>query len=69
MTISWLEIAEDSDFSLANIPFGVFSSPETIHPRCATAIGDKVVDLAILAEAGIFDEIPDFLPGALPAPL
>jgi fumarylacetoacetase len=47
---------------LANIPFGVFSTPETIQPRCATAIGDTVVDLSILAEAGVFDDIEDFSP-------
>jgi len=62
MTSSWIEIAEDSDFSLENIPFGVFSTREKLLPRCATAIGDTVVDLSILAESGMLDDIPNFSP-------
>ena len=62
MLSSWVKIAEDSDFSLANIPFGIFSTNEKFKPRCATAIGDKVVDLSILAEAGVFADIANFSP-------
>jgi fumarylacetoacetase len=53
---SWLEIPPESDFSLANIPFGVFSVGDS-RPRCGTALADFVIDLSLLAEAGLFDDI------------
>lgn len=56
---AWLDIPEDSDFSLDNIPFGVCSLPKfpTSPRRCVTAVGNKVVDLRILQEAGAFGTI------------
>ena len=56
---SWLDVAPTSDFSLANLPFGICSFP-TLHqprPRCCTILGDHVIDLSLLAEAGLFDGI------------
>lgn len=50
---SWIEIAPESDFSLYNIPFGIFKTA-SLSPRAATAIGDYVVDLSELAKAGLF---------------
>ncbi|CAG8290131.1 unnamed protein product [Penicillium salamii] len=45
-----------SHFSLANIPFGVASSPKhTI--QCATRLDNTVVFLGILQQAGIFEEV------------
>ena len=55
----WLDAAPTSDFSLANLPFGICSFP-TLHqprPRCCTILGDHVIDLSLLAEAGLFDDI------------
>jgi fumarylacetoacetase len=54
---SWLEIAGDCDFTIYNIPFGVFET-EKLSPRCCTAIGEYVVDLAVLAEHGYLDPLP-----------
>lgn len=54
----WISVPEDSDFSLKNIPLGVFSPQELTRPRCATRIGDTVIDLSVLEEAGLFDDIP-----------
>jgi len=51
---SWIEIKPDSDFSLHNIPFGIGLIPES-GPRICTRIGDKVVDLSIMASKGYFD--------------
>jgi fumarylacetoacetase len=48
---SWIEIPADSDFSIHNIPFGVYKSAH--GPRVATAIGDHVVDLFELNAAGL----------------
>ena len=62
---SWLSIPDDSDFSLANIPYGVASVPNKLHsaPFCATAVGSYVVNLGILQDAGAFESIKELLPG------
>ena len=50
---SFLEIDPNSQFHLTNIPFGVFRSKDNQSLRCATRIGDFVIDLAYLeAHAG-----------------
>lgn len=54
---SWVDVPEDSDFSIYNIPFGVFKTGKSA-PRCCTAIGDYVVDLVVLAEHGFFNPTP-----------
>ncbi|MCB9233108.1 MAG: fumarylacetoacetase [Bacteroidia bacterium] len=41
---SWVESAQGSDFSIQNLPFGIYQM-EGITPRAASAIGDQVVDL------------------------
>jgi len=50
---SWLPVSSDSDFSIYNLPFGVFQT-NNLTPRAGIAIGDKIVDLATAAEAGLF---------------
>ncbi len=51
---SWVESANsaDTDFPLNNLPYGVFST-NSLEPRCGVAIGDQVLDMAALEEAGI----------------
>lgn len=44
---SWVDIPKDSDFSIYNIPFGVYSKGPG-HYAIATAIGDFVLDLDVL---------------------
>lgn len=53
---SWVPGANDpaGAFPLNNLAFGVFSTGD--GPRCAVAIGDKVLDLAALQAAGL---LPD----------
>ena len=52
---SFLPIAADSDFSLHNIPFGIFhlKSETASQARCASRLGDFVIDLAALVSAGL----------------
>ncbi len=57
---SWIEVSPDSDFSIHNIPFGVYSDASVAHHAC-TAIGDHVVDLFELASAGLIDVKPELL--------
>lgn len=51
---SWLESANDPtcDFSIQNLPFGIFSDVRNATPRAGVAIGDAIVDLAALRAAG-----------------
>jgi len=53
---TWLKVADDSDFPIQNIPFGIFRT-ELKDPVPATRIGDTVVDLSILADFGYFDKL------------
>ena len=57
--MSWLNIAPDSHFSIANIPFGIISSSTDATPRPAVAIGDYALDLKVFAAAGGFDPVTD----------
>jgi fumarylacetoacetase len=59
---SWVEAANDpgSDFPLQNLPYGVFRTPAIPVPRIGAAIGDRVLDLAAAAEAGLLpDSVAD----------
>lgn len=50
---SWLSIPGDSDFSLYNLPFGVFHTGEG-RARAGIGIGDHILDLQAAAEANLF---------------
>jgi fumarylacetoacetase len=53
---SWVPVPENSDFSLRNLPYGVFSTAES-GPRIGVAIGEHVLDLKVLAQEQIFDDL------------
>jgi fumarylacetoacetase len=55
MLSSWLDVPKNSDFSLENIPFGVCSIQSDGRRHCVTAIGNTVVDLEVLQDAGAFE--------------
>lgn len=55
-TDCWVPIPENSDFSIHNIPFGIFTNSSTTK-RVGVAIGDHVIDLALVAETGIFNSL------------
>jgi fumarylacetoacetase len=50
---SWISIPSDSDFTLENIPFGIFSAEGPA--RAGIAIGNQVLDLTVLQEFGLLD--------------
>ncbi len=54
---SWIEVSSDSDFPIQNIPFGVFKTKLGGDARCASRIGDYVIDLSELASLGYFDDL------------
>ncbi|MEP4534216.1 MAG: fumarylacetoacetase [Cyclobacteriaceae bacterium] len=53
---SWIDISPESDFSIYNIPFGIYKNEKTEH-AAATAIGNWVVNLHALHEGGYFNGI------------
>jgi fumarylacetoacetase len=55
---SWIESANASecDFPIQNLPFGIFSICADT-PRAGIAIGDQIVDLSVIEDAGLFGNI------------
>ena len=53
---SWVEVPEGSDFPIQNLPFGIFRVGSEA-PRAGVAIGNKVLDLAKLAELGYLNDL------------
>ncbi len=50
-----IDVAKDSDFSIHNIPFGIFSTADK-SMRAGVAIGDQIIDLLALHQlGGVFD--------------
>jgi len=50
---SWMDVPKNSDFPIQNIPFGVCKPKGTGEPRVCSAIGEYIVDLAILEKEGL----------------
>lgn len=53
---SWIEVPQNSDFPIQNIPFGVFLTKDDIV-TIGTRIGDSVIDLNALYQLGYFEGI------------
>ena len=51
---SWLGIPAESHFPVQNLPFGIFSTRAAPKPRVGVAVGDLVLDLQRLSQAGLF---------------
>ena len=49
-----INIPENSDFSIHNIPFGIFST-KNLSPRAGVAIGNHILDLVALSQLNVFD--------------
>ena len=55
---SFVPVARDSHFPIQNLPFGIFTTPANYAPRAGVAIGDQVLDLSVLEQAGLLDVVP-----------
>jgi fumarylacetoacetase len=55
--ISWVEVPQNSDFPIQNIPFGVFQTAN-LNTRVGSRIGDYVVDLKSLYILGYLENLP-----------
>jgi len=53
---SWISVPSNSDFSIYNLPYGVFKT-KRISARVGIAIGDKIIDLSVLHDEGFFADI------------
>ncbi len=51
---SFIEVGRNSHFPIQNLPYGVFRPAGGATPRVGVALGDFVVDLSVLDEAGLF---------------
>ena len=54
---SWIEIPQDSDFPIQNIPFGIATQKNAKEGRVVTRIGDTVIDISQLGELGYLNEL------------
>ena len=52
---TFVDIPAGSDFPLENLPYGIFLPAGSDRPRPGTAIGDWVVDLAVLEAASLLE--------------
>ncbi len=53
---SWVNVPAESDFPIQNLPYGIFKT--TIgSPRMGVAIGEYILDLRRVAQAGLLDTI------------
>jgi fumarylacetoacetase len=53
---SWLDVADESDFPIQNIPFGVFLTRENVV-TVGTRIGNYAIDLGALQQLNYFEDI------------
>lgn len=51
---TWVSVPNNSDFSIYNLPFGIFSF-HADAPRAGIAIGEQIIDLAAVSELGLLD--------------
>ncbi|PKS05042.1 hypothetical protein jhhlp_008408 [Lomentospora prolificans] len=58
---SWLDVDAASDFSLANLPFGIISTTAYAIPRVGVALGNYVIDMKELSCHPEFYRVFDFI--------
>ena len=56
---SWINVPENSDFPIQNLPYGCYVFKNDPHnesvPTICVAIGEYVLDLSVIYNAGLFD--------------
>lgn len=53
---SFIEVPQHSDFTIQNLPYGVFKPTPNAAPRVGVAIGSFVLDLSVLADRGLLGD-------------
>lgn len=54
---SWVEVPNQSDFPLQNLPFGIFKTAQ-LSPRVGVALGNQIIDLKTLFVLGYLENLP-----------
>jgi fumarylacetoacetase len=54
---SWVNVPQNSDFPIQNLPFGIFKSVQMM-PRVGVRIGDHVLDMKTLFVLGYLENLP-----------
>lgn len=54
MRYSFIETKQECDFPIQNLPYGIFQ-PNSLSPRVGAAIGEYVLDLSVIDEAGLLN--------------
>jgi fumarylacetoacetase len=54
---SWVNVPEQSDFPIQNLPFGIYST-ESKTQRVGVAIGNEILDISSLFELNYLNELP-----------
>lgn len=52
---TWVDVPENCDFSIYNLPFGIYSKKE--NRKVGVAIGNELIDLGMALETGVFDHL------------
>jgi fumarylacetoacetase len=53
---SFVPVAPESHFPIQNLPYGVFVRKDHQEPHIGVAIGEHVLDLFVIANAGLFND-------------
>ena len=53
---SWVEVPQNSDFPIQNLPFGIFKT-KYLNPGAGVAIGNHILDLIYLNNNGFFENL------------
>ncbi len=63
---SWVDSANepDIDFPVQNLPYGVYTDPQTGRPKVGIAIGDMILDVTAAREKGVIGGAADDAAGA-----
>ncbi len=56
-SISFIDLPTNSDFSIYNLPYGIFQPNALSKPRVGIAIGEYILDLSVLESARYFEDI------------
>jgi fumarylacetoacetase len=56
----WLPIPPNSDFTIANLPFGIFSTADNPEPRVGVAVGEQILDMVMASNWALFDHFLDW---------
>ncbi len=52
----WVEVPRDSDFTVHNLPLGVYSTTDKVQRRLGVAIGNHILDLHQVAQTKVLEE-------------